>query len=279
MRNPRSLCLPALLLFTTSCSSPDTAAESETAASPSSALDFSGGRWLDLTYPFSADAVYWPTARGFQLDTVSWGRTPAGYFYAAFDFSAAEHGGTHLDAPLHFAEGRQATDEIPLERLIAPAAVVDVRDRVSADYQITAADLEQWETRNGRIPDGAILLLLTGWGARFQDPVAYRGTELSGVEATLDLHFPGLHPDAARWLIDERAVSAVGIDTPSLDYGRSTIFETHVILYSENVPGFENVANLEALPPSGSHVFALPMKIRGGSGAPLRIVAWVPGPR
>jgi kynurenine formamidase len=231
---------------------------------------------VDLTHAFSADAVYWPTAREFQLDTVAWGPTPGGWFYAAFDFSAAEHGGTHLDAPIHFAEGRQAADEIPLERLIAPAVVVDVRDRVGPDDQVTVEDLQRWEASHGRIPDGSILLLWTGWGARYGDPVAYLGTARRGAEAVAELHFPGLHPNAARWLVGERRVSAVGIDTASLDHGQSTTFETHVTLYSQDIPGFENVANLDAIPATGAHVFALPMKIAGGSGGPLRIVAWVP---
>ena len=232
---------------------------------------------MDLTHPFSPETVYWPTARGFSLDTVAWGPTEGGYFYSAFDFSAAEHGGTHLDAPVHFAEGRQAADEIPLERLIAPALVVDAGQAVDPDYQVTVQDLQAWESVHGSIPAGSILLLRTGWGARYGDRVAYLGTERTGPEAVAELHFPGLHPEAARWLVESREVAAVGIDTPSLDRGQSTTFQTHVTLYSANIPGFENVANLEGLPPTGAHVFALPMKIKGGSGGPLRIVAWVPG--
>ena len=269
--------LPSLLVLTAAaCGAPAPPAEGDVSRSSPPTLDFSGGDWVDLTHPFSVDAVYWPTASEFRLDTVAWGPTPGGYFYSAFDFTAAEHGGTHLDAPLHFAEGRQAADEIPLERLIAPAVVVDVRDRVHADYQVTVEDLLAWEATHGRIPGGSILLLRTGWGERYGNALAYLGTERRGPEAVADLHFPGLHPDGARWLVRERRTSAVGIDTASLDHGQSTNFETHVTLYSENIPGFENVANLEALPPTGAHVFALPMKIRGGSGGPLRIVAWVP---
>ena len=126
------------------------------------------------------------------------------------------------------------------------------------------------------LPDGAIVLLRTGWGDRWHDRTAYLGTALTGAEAVPQLHFPGLHPDAARWLVSERSVSAVGIDTPSIDYGQSATFESHVVLYSDNVVGFENVANLGELPESGSFVVALPMKIAGGSGGPLRIVAFLP---
>lgn len=236
---------------------------------------FGAGRWVDLTHPFSEETVYWPTARSFQLDTVAWGPTEGGYFYAAFDFAAAEHGGTHLDAPIHFAEGRTTADEIPLERLIGPALVVDVSASATPDYQVTVEDLEGFEARHGEIPGGTILLLRTGWGERYGDRLRYLGTDRTGPEAVPELHFPGLHPDAARWLV-EREVAAVGIDTPSIDYGQSTGFESHVVLYSADVPGFENVARLDALPAVGSRVVALPMKIQGGSGAPLRIVAWIP---
>ena len=239
-------------------------------------FDGSGGRWVDLTHAFSQEAVYWPTAQGFALDTVAYGPTPGGWFYAAFDFSAAEHGGTHLDAPIHFAEGRLTADQIPLSGLMGPAAVVDVSEKADADYLVSVDDLLAWEAAHGRLPDGAILLLRTGWATRWSDRVAYLGTDLTGPEAVPALHFPGLDPEAARWLVAERGVVAVGIDTPSIDRGQSATFDAHVILYSENMAGFENVANLDMLPAAGSYVVALPMKIQGGSGGPLRIVAFVP---
>ena len=210
------------------------------------------------------------------MDTVAFGQTEGGYFYSAFNFSAAEHGGTHLDAPVHFAEGRDATDQIPLDRMVGPAVVLDVSDRSSRDYQVVLADFEAWELVHGPIPDGAILLIRTGWGDRYGDRESYLGTNMEGPEAVPELHFPGLHPDAAEWLAAFRNVDAVGIDTPSIDYGQSTAFESHVALYSANIPGFENVANLRGLPPVGAFVVALPMKIAGGSGGPLRIVAWIP---
>lgn len=241
-------------------------------------FDGSAGRWVDLTHAFSESTVYWPTdTAGFQLEELAYGPTEGGWFYASYAFSSAEHGGTHLDAPIHFAEGRRTSDQIPLSSLIGPAAVVDVSDHASPDYLVSVEDLQAWEADHGSLPDGAILLLRTGWGERWQDRSAYLGTELTGPEAVPELHFPGLAPDAARWLVAERTVSAVGIDTPSIDYGQSSTFDTHVILYSENVVGFENVASLEALPATGSYVVALPMKIEGGSGGPLRIVAFIPG--
>jgi kynurenine formamidase len=251
------------------------------ACSGPSAVDavFTGraGSWIDLTHPFSSESVYWPTADGFTMERVAYGPTDAGFFYAANNFAAAEHGGTHLDAPIHFAEGKQTADQIPLDHLIGPAAVIDVSDRASADYLIGTADLERWEARHGRIPDGAILLLRTGWDRFYGDRTQYLGTDARGSDAVPLLHFPGLDPEAARWLVAERRIDAIGIDTPSIDYGQSTAFGSHVALYEANIPGFENVARLEQLPAVGAFVIALPMKIAGGSGGPLRIVAFVPG--
>jgi kynurenine formamidase len=242
-----------------------------------SIFDGRSGGWVDLTHAFSPNTVFWPTdTLGFRLEELSYGRTDGGWFYASYRYSAAEHGGTHLDAPIHFAEGRHTTDEIPLRSLIGPAVVIDVSARAHSDYLVSVEDLTGWEAEHGRIADGAIVLVRTGWGARYGDRAAYLGTDRTGPAAVAELHFPGLGAEAAQWLVENRSVGAVGIDTPSIDYGQSTDFRAHVILYEENIPGFENVANLDALPPTGSYVVALPMKIEGGSGGPLRIVAYVP---
>lgn len=240
-------------------------------------FDGRAGRWVDLTHAFSESTIYWPTdTAGFQLEELAFGPTEGGWFYASYAFSSAEHGGTHLDAPIHFAEGRLSADQIPISSLVGPAAVIDVSDRADRDYLVTVSDLTSWEAENGALPDGGILLLRTGWGERWNDRTAYLGTDLTGPEAVAELHFPGLGEEAARWLVENRGVVGVGIDTPSIDYGQSADFRAHVVLYAENVVGFENVANLELLPATGSFVVALPMKIEGGSGGPLRIVAFIP---
>ena len=239
---------------------------------------FTGGTWLDLSYAFDSATIYWPTAEPFRLEVVSAQRTPAGYYYAANNFAAAEHGGTHIDAPVHFAQGHLTTDQIPLDRLIGPALVVDLRaeaDRAGADYLIPVAALTAWEGAHEPIPDGAIVLFLTGWGSRWPDRARYLGTTKRGDAAVAELHFPGIAPETARWLVAHR-VHAVGIDTPSIDRGQSQTFDTHQILFVADIPAFENVANLDRLPALGSYLVALPMKIRGGSGGPLRIAAWVP---
>jgi kynurenine formamidase len=242
------------------------------------AAPFPGGTLIDLSYAYDPQTLFWPTAEPFELRTVFQGQTPQGYYYAANDFTTSEHGGTHIDAPIHFAEGRRTVDQIPLETLIGPAILVDVvkEAAANADYQITAADLQQWESRHGRIPDGAIVLLRTGFGRHWPDAVKYLGTAERGQAAVAKLHFPGLHPEAARWITTERSVDAVGLDTASIDYGQSTLYETHRTLMERNIPAFENLANLDRLPETGFSVIALPIKIGGGSGGPLRVVAVVP---
>jgi len=244
---------------------------------PSIAERLAAGTWVDLTYPFDSTTIYWPTAQPFRLQIVSAQRTAAGYYYAANNFAAAEHGGTHLDAPVHFAEGRHSTDQIPLAQLMGPAVVIDVARQAgaNADYRVTSGDVTTWEAAHGPIPAGAIVLIRTGWGRRWPDRARYLGTIKTGPAAVPELHFPALHPDAARVLV-ERRVDAVGIDTPSIDYGQSSTFDVHQILLGANIPGFENVAHLERLPATGSFVIALPMLIRGGSGGPLRMVALLP---
>jgi kynurenine formamidase len=236
------------------------------------------GRWVDLTHDLAEDSVFWPTAEGFRHEVASYGPTPGGWFYSSYNLELSEHGGTHLDAPIHFAAGKQTTDQIPLDRLIGPAAVIDVSAASAADpdYRFTVADVEKWERQHGRLPDGAILLFRTGFSKRWPNAAAYLGTAERGPEAVAKLHFPGLSGELARFLVDRRKVAAVGVDTASLDHGQSKDFIAHRILLGANIPGFENVANLDQLPPTGAMVVALPIKIRGGSGGPLRIVALVP---
>jgi kynurenine formamidase len=235
------------------------------------------GRLVDLSHAYDEQTVFWPTAEGFKLEKVADGVTPGGYYYAANNFSMAEHGGTHLDAPVHFAEGRHTADQIPLEQLLGAGLVLDVSEKCArdADYQVSVEDFAAWEREHGPLPDGSIVLLRTGFGRRWPDRRSYMGTDERGADAVAKLHFPGLHPDAARWLTRERKVKAVGLDTPSIDYGQSTLFESHRVLFEQNVPAFENLANLEQLPAQGFHIVALPMKIKGGSGGPLRAVAIV----
>ena len=235
-----------------------------------------GMRLVDLTHPFDESTLYWPTAtKGFVHEVVHHGKTEGGFFYSASSFCAPEHGGTHLDAPIHFAEGKETVDTIPLSRLVRPAVVVDVAASAAkdTDYRVTTADLEAFERAHGAIEPGTIVLIHTGWGARWPDKKRYLGDDRKGhIEG---LHFPGLGEDAARALV-ARKVAAVGLDTASLDYGPSKDFIAHRVLLGAEIPGLENVGSMDALPPRGALVIALPMKIGAGSGAPLRIVAMLP---
>ena len=234
-------------------------------------------QWIDLTHELSADAVFWPTAEPFKMTTDFEGMTEKGYFYSAYSFTTAEHGGTHIDAPVHFAEGRHPVNEIPLSRLIGDAVVVDVSSAVAKnrDHLVSIADIVDWESQHGRVPDASIVLFRTGFGDYWPDAEQYLGTALRGEAGAAALSFPGLSREAAEWLVAKRQIKSVGIDTASIDYGKSKYFAAHVALMTHNVPAFENVANRDQLPPTGSYIIALPVKIKGGSGGPLRIVARV----
>jgi kynurenine formamidase len=283
--------LAAIVLAQATVAPPRESAEAETLESAgvgpravdrrpeaSAAARFAAGTWLDLTHAFDAATIYWPTEKGFQFEPGANGPNPKGYYYAANRFATAEHGGTHLDAPRHFAEGRPTADQIEPERLVGEAAVIDVRAKCAANpiYEVTADDLVAWEREHGRQLVDVIVLLRTGWATRWGDRAAYLGTGVKGPEAVPLLRFPGLAPDAAKWLVGHRRVKAVGIDTASIDHGPSSLFGSHIALCTADTPIFENLAGLERLPAEGAFVVALPMKIAGGSGGPLRVLARLP---
>jgi kynurenine formamidase len=248
-------------------------------APPSTAtITAAPGVLVDLSHAYDAQAIFWPTAEPFRHEKVADGVTPQGYYYASNNFFTSEHGGTHIDAPVHFAEGRQSVDQIPLDNLVGSAVVIDITDKASAtaDYQVTVEDFESWERQHGRIGSGDIVLLRTGFSRHWPDAAKYLGTAERGADAVARLHFPGLHPDAAKWIVASRPIKAIGIDTASIDYGQSTLYESHRTLYDRNIPAFENLTALERLPARGATLVALPMKIRNGSGAPLRAIGLLP---
>jgi kynurenine formamidase len=161
--------------------------------------------------------------------------------------------------------------------LTGDAVVIDVsKDALqNRDYRIGSAEIQSWEKEHSTTIDNKIVLFRTGYGQFYPDREKYFGTSLRGAEAIALLHFPGIASEAADWIVKNRNVKAVGLDTPSLDYGQSTDFLTHRILMENNIPGFENVAHLDSLTETGVYVVALPMKVAQGSGAPLRIIACV----
>lgn len=266
----------ASLVLTVGCGA---SAASRTAAPASASFPTGGGRLVDLSHGFDASTIYWPTSpTGFKLEKLSYGRTAAGFFYAANTMCADEHGGTHLDSPIHFAEGKSTTEAIPLARLVAPAVVIDVSAAASAspDALLEPADIDAFERQHGAIAAGTIVLVRTGWSARWPDRKAYMGDDKPGDAS--NLHFPGISEAAAKALVARR-IAAVGIDTASIDHGPSQSFIAHQVLMGADIPAFENLTALDQLPPRGAVVIALPMKITGGSGGPLRAIAWVPAGR
>ena len=244
---------------------------------PGAVFDLAAAEIVDLSHSYGEDTLYWPTAPSkFELEVLVHGMTQGGFFYSANSISTPEHGGTHLDAPIHFAEGRWTTDEIPLERLIGPAVVIDISAQAAADpdYRLGGEDLFDWEAEHGLVPEGAIVLLRTGWSERWPDALAYLGDDTPGDAS--NLHFPSYGEEAARTLVEVRKVAVLGVDTASLDHGPSTDFVVHQVANGANVAGLENLTNLDRVPATGAWVVALPMKIVGGSGGPARIVALVP---
>jgi kynurenine formamidase len=247
------------------------------ANSAAQSLDLSRYQLVDLSHGFGRSTLYWPTSSSkFTLTRDADGPTPGGWFYAANSLSTPEHGGTHLDAPRHFAESGRTTDQIPLDQLMAPAIVIDASAAASKDrdYRLTREAVLAFEKVNGVIPRGSVVLMRTGWSRYWPDAKTYLGDDTPGDASKLS--FPSFGVEAARLLVEERGVGALGIDTASIDYGRSTDFQVHRVAAARNVPGFENLTNLDRLPARGAFIIALPMKIEGGSGGPLRAIALVP---
>ena len=244
------------------------------APAPQSSEPFAGMQWIDLTHAYDAQTIFWPTGKPFEHIETSWGEAEGGYFYSAYDFAVSEHAGTHLDAPIHFSAAGATIDNVPLDNLIGPAAVIDVVAQAAADrdYLVSVQDLSKYEAEYGPIAADDIVLIRTGWSSRWPNTLDYMGDDRPG--RADELHFPGIAPELAE-VLAQRGVKAVGIDTASIDYGPSKDFQTHQILMGAGVTGLENLMGLDALPARGSWVLALPMKIGAGSGAPARIAALV----
>jgi kynurenine formamidase len=242
-------------------------------SAPPAAID--SAKLIDLSYSFDDKTVYWPNAEGFRHRKDSWTKTAGGFWYAAGEFTSAEHGGTHIDSPIHFAEGKQTLDQIPVSKLIAPVVVIDVSARAAQDrdYRATRADVEAFEKEHSQIAAGTIVVFRTGWGKFWPDRKQYLGSDVKG--DTANLHFPGIARDAAELLV-QRNVAGVGIDTASMDHGPSTDFIVHQVLTKANIYGIENIARAELLPATGATLIALPMKIAEGTGGPARVVALLP---
>ena len=263
--------LCASVLFTLACFAP-------ALNSTAKALDITKAKIIDLTHDIDNNTIYWPTEKKtFELTEQFKGITERGFFYASYRFCSPEHGGTHVDAPFHFAQKGQTTAAIPIQRLSGPAVVIDISAQAAADpdYTLTVKDVADWEQAHGTIPSGAIVLLRTGWSSRWPNRLAYLGDDTPGDAS--NLHFPSYGPEAAKVLVD-RGVAVLGVDTASIDHGQSKDFLVHRIAGAANVVGLENANNLDKLPAAGAWAVVLPMKITQGSGAPARAIAFVQEP-
>jgi|SRR5580658_8468310 kynurenine formamidase len=232
---------------------------------------FSGKtRVLDLAYAISDRLVPWPgDKRWFEAKTNA-SLEKDGYFTR--DFWMLEHYGTHLDAPIHFPPGKTSVDQIPVRQLFGPAVIVDVRleGSADADYRLPAARILDWEMKYGNIPEGAIVLLRTGWASRWPDTQSYRNQDAAGL-----MHFPGFSAEAVEQLI-ERKVSGIGCDTMSVDFGASPDFAVHHLALGAGLYHLENLSDLSELPEKGAFLAVAPIKLEGGSGGPVRVFAFLP---
>ncbi len=227
-------------------------------------------RVLDLSYAISDKLVPWPGDEKFFEAKVNATIEKNGYFTRSFWM--LEHYGTHIDAPAHFPPGKTTVDQIPVKQLFGPAAVIDVRAESGrdADYRLGAADVEEWEKRHGRILEGAIVLLRTGWASRWRDAQKYRNQDAKG-----KMHFPGFSTEAAKLLV-ARKVSGLGCDTLSIDYGASEDFAVHHVSLGAGLYHLENLADLSELPETGAFLIVAPIKLEGGSGGAVRVFALLP---
>ncbi|WP_328467942.1 cyclase family protein [Actinoplanes sp. NBC_00393] len=221
----------------------------------------------DLTYPLTTSfPAFAPGEEASRRTVVT--IEDDGYFMQ--EWRIIEHIGTHVDAPAHFTVGGRVSTELQPSELIVPAVVVDIADRAARDPDtvVTVDDLRRFERRHGRIPDGAAVLMYSGWGAKVGDAEAYRGTDSAG-----GLHFPGFGTDACEWLLRHRRIRSLGVDTLSIDPGNSATFDTHLVLTGADRYGLENLANLDRIPRSGATIFVGLIPYEGGSGGQARVLA------
>ncbi len=236
-------------------------------------------RFIDMTFPFSEESIYWPTDKPFTPTVIFKGASEGGYWYASNQYAASEHGGTHVDAPIHFSEQGRTIGQIPLQEWIGPAAKIDVSNKSLAnrDYQLTLEDIHAWEKKHGRIPQGAWVIMQSGIDGRFYpNRKEVLGTEKTGKDAVAELHFPGFSAEAVAFLLTKRTITGIAIDTPSIDPGSSKEFKVHREICNAQKLALENVANLEKIPESGALLYVIPMFIKNGTGAPARVFAVLP---
>jgi len=225
---------------------------------------------VDLTYTMTPDIPVWPGNEPFQAEPV---KTFANDGFYAQKVSFWEHTGTHLDAPAHFHDGADTAELLPVENFVAPVAVIDISSRAAEDPDaaLMVDDIMAWEAQYGELPSGVFVAMYSGWGARFEDAEAFVNLDADGVQ-----HYPGMHPDAAAFLVEQRSIVGIGVDTLSQDPGNSTDFGTHITILGAAKYGVEGLANLDKVAPAGATVFIGAPKHQNASGGPARIIATNP---
>ncbi len=242
-----------------------------TAVAPSSVLaqERSFRRVVDLTHTMSPEFPTFFGVPGIEMQRQATLKTDG---FNAYWWRIMEHAGTHLDAPIHFSENGMTADRIDAASFVVPLAVVDVSEQAAkhTDYQMTRRDLESYETKHGRIPDNACVAMHSGWARYATDGAKYTGKDAAGA-----FHFPGVSPDAAQWLLTERNVAGLAVDTLSLDHGASKDFKTHYLWLPSGRWGLENVAALDQVPPAGATLVVGAAKVKDATGGPVRLIALV----
>lgn len=227
-------------------------------------------RVVDLSHVISPEIPLWPGDPAVEFKTVA-DIDKDGYYLRSF--TIGEHSATHMNAPNSFHAGGAGIDGYAAESLVVPAVVVDVAGKAAADadYAATVEDITTWEAKNGRIPKGSVVLLSTGWAKRWDDPKAFLNVDADG-----KLHFPGFGGDTTKFLLAERGIAGVGIDTHGVDPGLDESFATNNQVLEQPRIALENLANLDQLPPTGSTLVIGLLRLKDGSGSPVSVLAFVP---
>ncbi|MFL6798451.1 MAG: cyclase family protein [Xanthobacteraceae bacterium] len=224
---------------------------------------------VDLTHTMSPEFPTFFGVPGIEMEKKFDFKTDG---FNLFWWRLLEHAGTHLDAPIHFSAAGATAEKIPAETLVVPLAVIDVAAKaaLNADYLLTAEDLRDWERRNGQLPENCCVAMHSGWAAHVADTGRFTGKDGAGV-----FHFPGIAPEAAEWLLSERKVAGLAVDTMSLDHGPSRDFKVHYAWLPSGRWGLENLANLDRVPAAGATMVVGLAKVKDATGGAARVMALV----
>jgi len=254
-----------------SSGSSSSASPSSSAAASSAAKSIGYSRVVDLSHVISPQIPLWPGDPKVVFKVVATMKKD-GYYLRSF--TIGEHSATHMNAPNSFVSGNaEAITSYTPEQRVVPTVVIDARPQcaASADYQLTQQDVLDWEARNGKIAPGSLVVMFTGWEDKWNDPQAFIGQDAKG-----NLHFPGFAGATSKWLVADRQIAGVGIDTHGVDPGSDTSYATNTEMANTHKIAIECMANLDQLPAKGATLVLAPLQLQNGSGSPMDIVAFVP---